>query len=198
MRYRRANVPGATYFFTVNLQDRQSQLLTEHIDALRNAFRTVQARYPFEIIAMVVMPEHLHAIWQLPEGDADFPLRWSLIKAAFSKALPKQENISTSRQQKRERGIWQRRFWEHMIRDDDDLEKPLAYVHYNPVKHGTWIKLLRGRIHHCKNSLKKVCWTLAGETPLRHLICQSMSKSSSIVNALEKGESWELTYAWSR
>jgi len=136
MRYRRANVPGATYFFTVNLQDRQSQLLTEHIDALRNAFRTVQARYPFEIIAMVVMPEHLHAIWQLPEGDADFSLRWSLIKAAFSKALPKQENISTSRRQKCERGIWQRRFWEHMIRDDDDLEKHIAYVHYNPVKHG--------------------------------------------------------------
>ncbi|MES2038312.1 MAG: transposase [Pseudomonadota bacterium] len=136
MRYRRANVPGATYFFTVNLQDRRSQLLTEHIDALRAAFRSVQARYPFEIIAMVVMPEHLHSIWQLPEGDVDFSLRWSLIKAAFSKALPKQENISNSREKKRERGIWQRRFWEHMVRDDDDLEKHVAYLHYNPVKHG--------------------------------------------------------------
>ncbi|MFZ6679412.1 REP-associated tyrosine transposase [Undibacterium sp. Tian12W] len=136
MRYRRANVPGATYFFTVNLQDRQSQLLTDHIDALRNAFRTVQIRYPFEIIAMVVMPEHLHSIWQLPEGDVDFSLRWSLIKTAFSKALPKQENISSSREKKRERGIWQRRFWEHMIRDDDDLEKHVDYLHYNPVKHG--------------------------------------------------------------
>ncbi|MFZ6655371.1 REP-associated tyrosine transposase [Undibacterium sp. TJN19] len=136
MRYRRANVPGATYFFTVNLQDRKSQLLTEHIGALRSAFRTVQTQYPFEIIAMVVMPDHLHAIWQLPEGDIDFSMRWSLIKATFSKALPKQEAISISREKKRERGIWQRRFWEHMIRDDDDLEKHIAYVHYNPVKHG--------------------------------------------------------------
>ncbi|PXX42703.1 REP-associated tyrosine transposase [Undibacterium pigrum] len=136
MRYRRANVPGATYFFTVNLQNRKSQLLTEHIDILRTAFRTVQQRYPFKIIAMVVMPEHLHAIWELPQGDLDFSLRWSLIKAAFSKALPKQENISISRQQKRERGIWQRRFWEHLIRDDDDLEMHISYLHYNPVKHG--------------------------------------------------------------
>ncbi|MFZ3002867.1 MAG: transposase [Undibacterium umbellatum] len=136
MRYRRANVPGATYFFTVNLQDRKSQLLTENLDALRMAFRSVQQRYPFKIIAMVVMPEHLHAIWEMPQGDVDFSLRWSLIKAAFSKALPKQENISSSRENKRERGIWQRRFWEHMIRDDDDLEKHVAYLHYNPVKHG--------------------------------------------------------------
>ena len=136
MRYRRANVPGATYFFTVNLQDRKSQLLTENLDALRMAFRSVQQRYPFKIIAMVVMPEHLHAIWEMPQGDVDFSLRWSLIKAAFSKALPKQENISSSRENKRERGILQRRFWEHMIRDDDDLEKHVAYLHYNPVKHG--------------------------------------------------------------
>ncbi|MFZ6745570.1 REP-associated tyrosine transposase [Undibacterium sp. JH2W] len=136
MRYRRANVPGATYFFTVNLQDRKSQLLTEHVDILRTAFRTVQQRYPFKIIAMVVMPEHLHAIWEMPEGDVDFSLRWSLIKVAFSKALPRQENISTSREKKRERGIWQRRFWEHMIRNDEDLEKHISYLHYNPVKHG--------------------------------------------------------------
>jgi putative transposase len=78
----------------------------------------------------------LHAIWRLPEGDADFPLRWSLIKAAFSRTIPKTEMIRHSRKMKRERGIWQRRYWEHQIRNDDDLEKHVAYVHFNPVKHG--------------------------------------------------------------
>ena len=136
MRYRRANITGATYFFTVNLADRNSQLLTENIELLRTAFRKVQQTHPFEIVAMVVMPDHLHAIWHLPENDADFSLRWSLIKAAFSKAFSKTENISASRQNKRERGIWQRRFWEHLIGDDNDLEKHVAYIHFNPVKHG--------------------------------------------------------------
>jgi putative transposase len=136
MRYRRANITGATYFFTVNLADRKSKLLTENIETLRAAFRKVQKTYPFEIIAMVVMPNHLHAIWVLPENDADFSLRWSLIKAAFSKELPNTESISASRQAKRERGIWQRRFWEHLIRDENDLEKHVAYIHFNPVKHG--------------------------------------------------------------
>ncbi|WP_199710694.1 REP-associated tyrosine transposase [Noviherbaspirillum cavernae] len=85
---------------------------------------------------MVVLPDHLHAIWRMPEGDADFPLRWSLTKAAFSRALPKTEAIRPSRRMKRERGIWQHRYWEHQIRDDDDLEKHVAYVYFNPVKHG--------------------------------------------------------------
>ena len=136
MRYRRSNINGATYFFTVNLADRKSPLLTENIDALRTAFRKVQKTYPFEIVAMVVMPDHLHAIWQLPENEADFSLRWSLIKAAFSKTFSKTEHVSASRKIKRERGIWQRRFWEHLIRDDNDLEKHVAYIHFNPVKHG--------------------------------------------------------------
>ena len=85
---------------------------------------------------MVVLPDHLHAIWRLPEGDANFPLRWSLIKAAFSRAVPKTEVIDLSRKMKRERGIWQRRYWEHQIRNDDDLAKHVAYIHFNPVKHG--------------------------------------------------------------
>jgi putative transposase len=85
---------------------------------------------------MVVLPDHLHAIWRLPEGDADFPLRWSLIKAAFSRAIPKIEVIGRSRKMKRERGIWQRRYWEHQIRNDDDLGRHVAYIHFNPVKHG--------------------------------------------------------------
>jgi putative transposase len=136
MKYRRANIPGATYFFTVNLADRKSNLLTEHIDLLRSTIRKIRQSHPFEIISMVILPDHLHAIWRLPEGDADFPLRWSLIKAGFSRAIPKIEAIGHSRKMKRERGIWQRRFWEHQIRNDDDLEKHVAYVHFNPVKHG--------------------------------------------------------------
>lgn len=136
MRYRRATAPGATYFFTVNLDNRKSNLLTEQIDLLRNAMQKIRQSHPFEIVAMVVLPDHLHAIWQLPEDDADFPLRWSLIKAAFSRALPKTEVIRRSRKMKRERGIWQRRYWEHQIRNDDDLEKHVAYIHFNPVKHG--------------------------------------------------------------
>ncbi len=104
MRYCRANIPGATYLFTVNLADRKSGLLTEHIDILRNAMRKIRQSHPFDIIAMVVLPDHLHVIWRLPEGDADFPLRWPLIKATFSRAIPKTEVIQRSRKIKRERG----------------------------------------------------------------------------------------------
>ena len=136
MRYRRSIIPGATYFFTVNLADRKSNLLVIQIEARRHATRKIRQSHPFDIIAMVVLPDHLHAIWRLPEGDADFPLRWSLIKGAFSRAIPKNEAIRRSREMKRERGIWQRRYWEHQIRDDDDLEKHVAYIHFNPVKHG--------------------------------------------------------------
>ncbi|WP_460841633.1 REP-associated tyrosine transposase [Noviherbaspirillum agri] len=136
MQYRRSNTPGATYFFTVNLADRTSGLLTEHIESLRDAVRKTRQSHPFDIIAMVVLPDHLHAIWRLPEGDADFQLRWSLIKVAFSRAIPKNEVIRRSREIKRERGVWQRRYWEHQIRDDDDLEMHVAYIHFNPVKHG--------------------------------------------------------------
>ncbi len=136
MKYRRADIPGATYFFTVNLADRKSQLLTEQIDTLRNAMRKIRQSHPFEIVAMVVLPDHLHAIWRMPEEDADFPLRWSLIKAAFSLAIPKTEAIRNSRKHKRERGIWQRRYWEHQIRDEGNLEKHVDYVHFNPVRHG--------------------------------------------------------------
>jgi putative transposase len=136
MQYRRANNAGATYFFTLTLADRNSLLLIENINHLRDVIRNVRNSHPFEIIAMVVLPDHLHTIWQLPEGDANFPMRWSLIKAGFSRAIPKSEIIKHSRVKKRERGIWQRRYWEHLIRDDADLEKHVAYIHFNPVKHG--------------------------------------------------------------
>ena len=136
MRYRRADVPGGTYFFTVALADRKDDLLVREIVKLRAAVRIVKQRHPFEIVAMVVMPDHLHALWRLPSDDADYPMRWSLVKSAFSHSLPKTERIRHSRELKRERGIWQRRYWEHLIRDERDLQAHADYIHYNPVKHG--------------------------------------------------------------
>src|SRR4030067_1069708 len=109
MRYRRADAAGGTYFFTVNLADRRSDVLVQHIDDLREVMKTVKDAHPFTILAMVVLPEHLHAIWRLPQGDADYPLRWSLIKAGFSRRLAKGEYIRASRQAKRGRGIRERR-----------------------------------------------------------------------------------------
>jgi len=134
--YRRSRAAGGTFFFTVNLNDRSSTLLVDHIDALRQAIRQVKARHPFDILAMVVMPDHLHALWRLPEDDRDYPLRWSLIKADFSCQLPPLETVNLSRRLKRERGVWQRRYWEHQIRDEQDLQRHLDYIHFNPVKHG--------------------------------------------------------------
>ena len=136
MRYRRALVAGGTYFFTVNLADRRSDILVRHIDDLRQVLDKVKKKHPFTLVAMAVMPEHLHAIWRLPAGDADYPMRWSLIKAGFSRKLTTDERIRPSRKAKRERGIWQRRYWEHQIRDDADLARHVDYIHYNPVKHG--------------------------------------------------------------
>lgn len=136
MRYRRALVDGATYFFTVNLADRRCRLLVEHVEEVRAAVREVKQAHPFEIVAWVVMPEHMHAIWSLPPGDSDYPMRWNQIKGGFSRRIPKGERVSKSRAAKRERGVWQRRFWEHLIRDNDDLEHHVNYVHFNPVKHG--------------------------------------------------------------
>jgi len=110
MRYRRADVAGGTYFFTVNLADRQSDLLVRHWEDLREVIHEVRLAHPFSIVAMVVLPDHLHAIWRLPEGDANFPLRWSLIKAGFSRRQSTGERIRPSRKAKRERGIWQPRY----------------------------------------------------------------------------------------
>jgi putative transposase len=134
--YRRNFVPGGSFFFTVNLADRRLRLLTEHIEMLRLAFRETHQRHPFTIDAMVVLPDHLHAVWTMPEGNADFATRWRLIKSTFSRNLPVGEPISGSRAAKAERGIWQRRYWEHTIRDEDDFARHIDYVHINPVKHG--------------------------------------------------------------
>jgi putative transposase len=134
--YRRAKVAGATYFFTVNLQERCLRLLVEHIDVLQEVIEWVREVHPVHVDAWVVMPEHMHVVWTLPPGDSDFALRWSSIKRRFSKALPATEQRSAVQYARGERGIWQRRFWEHMIRDDLDYERHVDYIHYNPVKHG--------------------------------------------------------------
>ena len=135
MRYRRATLAGATYFFTVNLADRRADHLTRHSDLLRDVIHRVKMAHPFPIDAMVVLPDHIHTMWTLPEDDADYPMRWSLIKAGFSRGLATTERINDSRQSKRERGVWQRRYWEHLIRDDRDYATHVDYMHINPVKH---------------------------------------------------------------
>ena len=135
--YRRAFAPGASWFFTVNLlQRRRNDLLLRHVELLRDAVRRVHRDYPFTIDAWVVLPEHMHCVWTLPPGDADYPLRWRLIKTFFCRGLPSDEYRSLTRLRRGERGIWQRRYWEHLIRDEADLRAHLDYLHINPVKHG--------------------------------------------------------------
>src|SRR4051812_17598788 len=134
--YCRAFVPGGCWFFTANLLDRRSDLLTQKIAALREATRRTRERHPFRIDAFVVLPDHIHTIWSLPFGDADFSRRWRLIKIEFSKSIPRTERLSKTRRVRGERGIWQRRFWEHLIRDDEDYRRHVEYCYINPVKHG--------------------------------------------------------------
>lgn len=135
--YRRTWHPGGTYFFTVNLlQWRGNDLLTRHIETLRDSVRRARKLYPFHIHGWVVLPEHLHCVMELPPQDADFATRWRLIKMVFSKAIPRTERLSTVRARRGERGIWQRRYWEHLIRDEADFRAHMDYVHINPVKHG--------------------------------------------------------------
>jgi len=138
--YRRVWHPGGTYFFTVNLLQRHgSDLLIRHIDILRNVVQQVRKHHPFRIHGWVVLPDHLHCVIELPHCDADFALRWRLIKMGFSKALPKTERVSAVRARRGERSIWQRRYWEHLIRDEADYRAHMDYVHINPAKHG-WVE----------------------------------------------------------
>ena len=135
-RYRRAKIAGGTFFFTVTLADRSSDVLVRHIDLLRRAYRSVHQRRPFETVAICILPDHLHAIWSLSAGDVDYAMRWNLIKGGFSRSLPASAARSESKIAKREKGLWQRRYWEHMIRDEADLARHVDYIHFNPVRHG--------------------------------------------------------------
>jgi REP-associated tyrosine transposase len=135
VRYRRNFIPGGTFFFTVTLRDRRSSALVDHIAALRSAFRKARGRRAFDIDAIVVLPDHLHTIFTLPPGDADFSARWRMIKGAFTTGLVA-AGVALALNQKGEYSLWQRRFWEHTIRDDGDFERHVDYIHINPVKHG--------------------------------------------------------------
>ena len=141
--YRRYRVLGGTYFFTVNLLERRQDTLVRNIAILRDAVRKTRNERPFRIDAWVVLPDHIHCIWTLPVGDDDFSNRWKSIKIRFVQALPRTEYRSTTRIAKGERAVWQRRFWEHVIRDEIDFARHMDYIHINPVKHGL--------VHHLAN-----------------------------------------------
>lgn len=134
--YRRFKSDGGCYFFTVSLAQRGTSLLVEEIAALRQAYADTQRQLPFRCEAMVILPDHLHAVWTLPEGDCDFSGRWRLIKSRFSHAVGGSFGRSASKHAKREKGIWQRRFWEHFIRNEEDYRWHVTYCWANPVKHG--------------------------------------------------------------
>lgn len=134
--YRRRFVPGGTYVFTLAIADRNRTWLVDRIDALSIAFRIVRAWRPYTMPACVILPDHLHCIWTLPEGDSAFPERWNRIKGEFSRRMAGHEQRTRSRVSKRERGIWQRRYWEHVVRDERNLRRCIDYIHLNPVKHG--------------------------------------------------------------
>lgn len=131
MHYRRAIVPGGTFFFTLVTDLRRPILASdEAIGALRDAFRYVRQSRPFDIDTIVVMPDHLHCIWNLPPGDTDFSTRWRLIKTRFTKHCP-----DVARRKKGEQAIWQHRYWEDQIRDETNFVRHVDNIHYNPVKH---------------------------------------------------------------
>ena len=135
VNYRRDLTPGGTYFFTLALMNRNSNYLTTHIQLLGRSFRHARKDNPFITEAIVVLPEHLHVIWRLPDGDCDYSTRWRQIKTYFTQELIN-AGVPLVRNSRRECNLWQRRFWEHCIRDERDLEQHVAYIHYNPVKHG--------------------------------------------------------------
>ncbi len=139
MRYRRAFIPGGSFFFTVVTEQRRPVLATaEAVGVLRQAFRTVRSKHPFKVDAMVVLPDHLHCIWTLPPNDADFATRWRLVKTWFTKHCDPALRAASglAREVKREQALWQHRYWEHLLRDEADFVRHVEYIHYNPVKHG--------------------------------------------------------------
>lgn len=133
--YRRNFVPGGTFFFTVTLRDRSSRILVERIDDLRAAYHNVNCTRPFTTDAIVVLPDHLHCVWTLPPDDRDYSGRWRAIKSRFTLTCRK-AGVPLRQDSAGAYDLWQRRFWEHTIRDERDFENHVAYIHYNPVKHG--------------------------------------------------------------
>jgi putative transposase len=139
MEYRRAKIEGGTFFFTIVTHNRRAFLCEpENILLLRQGFKEIIREYPFIIDANVILPDHLHCLWTLPPEDSDFSNRWRLIKSYFSSRCDAKYKgkISASRQKKGEQAVWQRRFWEHKIKDEHDFQQHVDYIHYNPVRHG--------------------------------------------------------------
>jgi len=140
MRYRRVKLSGGSFFFTLVTEYRRPLFRETRVVALfLEVVEKIRCRHPFEFDAYVVLPDHLHALWTLPEGDTNFSTRWRLIKEAFTRAYVKAHGApyrNESRRSKGEQGVWQRRFWEHTIRDDSDFARHLDYIHINPVHHG--------------------------------------------------------------
>jgi putative transposase len=139
--YLRIRVKGGSYFFTVVTFGRRPFLIDDHVrSALRKGIQEVRQSLPFSVTAWVLLPDHLHAIWTLPENDDNFGSRWAVIKRIVSRQcgyLAGNDGLINESSAKRgETGIWQRRFWDHLIRDDLDFQRHLDYLHWNPVKHG--------------------------------------------------------------
>ncbi len=135
VEYPRNRLPNAPYFLTAVLHERGSRLLLDHVDELRAAFRCAAFEHPFRVDAIVVLPDHFHLLCTLPEGDADFSTRVQILKRRFTFGLERR-GVPARTNSRRKACFWQRRFWEHTIRDEEDFERHVAYIHYNPVKHG--------------------------------------------------------------
>lgn len=127
-------IPGRAFFFTVTIANRRADTLTVHVDLLREAFRATHRQRPFAIEAIVILPDHLHAVWTLPPGDTDYAMRWQTIKTHFTRAMSQRGPLP--RHANGEPQLWQRRYWEHAIRDESDRVRQVDYIHFNPVKHG--------------------------------------------------------------
>ena len=188
--YRRLYRPGGTYFFTVNLAERGSRLLVDRVGDLRAAVAATRADRPFRIDAWVVMPDHIHAVWTLPEGDAEYSVRWGAIKARFTRSVRDAGRVgfnptiaraaglpvgwnptlhrSASKMRKGDAGIWQRRFWEHTIRDEADFAAHVDYCHFNPVKHGFAERPADWPYSSVNREMRDGWWTLGGVSPHQH------------------------------
>jgi len=140
-RYARSWTPGGTFFFTVVTGSRERLFVQARCRRwLKEAYAAIEAKRPFDTVAFCLLPDHLHCIWTLPEGDSDYPMWWKLIKERFTRIYLREEMFESrrnaSKERRGERGVWQRRYWEHMVRDEEDLRRLCDYIHYNPVKHG--------------------------------------------------------------
>jgi putative transposase len=165
MKYRRVYINGATYFFTLVTFQRLPIFSSQPtIDLFYEAIRYTASRMPFEIVAFVILPDHIHCIWTLPEGSSDYSTRWRLVKSYFTRNYNQHDNasVSASRSEKKEQEVWQRRFWEHWIRDETDLRHHVEYIHYNPIKHGYVRSLMEWKnssfVNYVKDGLYPANW----------------------------------------